>query len=87
MQADQIESLKKDKEFYIGLYHVAMNRVDKVEVIAPLDPTPLDDLEHWKPLREAKELPSKRRARLEKKFRDIANSKKEVKMTMEAEAE
>jgi len=83
MQADQIESLKKDKDFYIGLYHDATNRIDKVEVMAPLDPTPLDNLEHWKPLREAKELPSERRARLERKFKVIANAKKEAKMIME----
>lgn len=78
LQADQITELKRDKELYRRYYHELADK-QPTEVITlppPIDP----NSEDWKPLREAIELPSARRERLQKKYRDIAKEAKKKEM-------
>lgn len=78
MQADQITELKRDKEFYRSRYDELVNK----PVAEPIINTSFIDpnSEDWKPLREAIELPSARRERLQKKYRDIAKEAKKKEM-------
>lgn len=77
MQADTIEQLRKDLEWHKTQEdNLVRWWSDPNKLIEPIDTTPLTDKEHWGPLREAKELPSEKRARLEKKYKMIADTKK-----------
>jgi len=86
LQADQITELKKDKEYWKIQYDYVLKEHGHEQTVinAPLDDTPLDDPEHWKPLREATELPSEKRSRLEKKYAEKARLKKVKEEEMEA---
>lgn len=83
MQAEHIRELQKDKESWLNLYNDLKNLYDN-RPSEILDHTPLEDPEHWKPLREAAELPSEKRIRLEAKYREIAKEKKKKQAEMEA---
>lgn len=66
MQSATIDQLRKDLEWH-------KNRSNKPIIIEPplQDPVKMD----WTPLREAAELPSARRERLQNKFHKIAREK------------
>lgn len=71
MQRDQIEELTKDKTYYRNLYEELKN--------TPIELPPIeisDDPEDWKPLKTGAEIPSAKRARLEKRFRELAKEKR-----------